>query len=372
MRYKGAKNMEETRLSPRLFTETGDWVKFRKYEVIEIEGELYIKPVENSLMEVYDPYEKSPLILLDLIKTAENMQNHDNDRDKAKDILRFVNKYGLLGMYGLWANSFYSKFKRIEPKTFEENSKKQTVILEKMNNAKSQNELTELWSEYNQLDEDLSTDFVKLRPTNPFGKKLTQKFIPDSQFLDNDEWEYNKYASIFFPHLKPPYPKRDKDYSNFWRNYCEPVYSYIHLLLVSFKSVYMWAVDLEEFEKGNYSLEDHYGHNRHFRGLFHQKQTLKELTPTWGDILSNTVLVDNIDIRLSIDDEGAKKIEYYTFSLYDDICLIFIQDRASKNQVLKQCKNEKCNQWFIAKSPKAQYCCTSCGTSVRVLRFRKK
>jgi predicted RNA-binding Zn ribbon-like protein len=51
---------------------------------------------------------------------------------------------------------------------------------------------------------------------------------------------------------------------------------------------------------------------------------------------------------------------------------MFFQDKVSKNQFIKQCENEKCKEWFIAKSPKAQYCSTTCASSVRVGRFREK
>jgi hypothetical protein len=361
--------MEEKRVSPSLFTETGNWVRFTRYEIVEVEGELYIKPAEDSNMEVYDPYEKSSFILLDLIKTAEKMDLNADNMERAKYILKFVNKYGLLGLYSVWSSSFPDKLRKIDIQII----KKRSELYDRLLKAKTLSESLEIKAEIDNFPDDF-VRFVVLRQKNPFSRRLLQKFNSDREFFDYYEWEYDKFASIFFPLIKLPYPKHDdKDYLNFWRNYCEPVYAYIHLLLVDFRSVYLWTLDLEEFEKGNFTLDNYYGHDKHFRGKFNKQKWVEapELCTTWRDMLSNTIFLDGTNINLTLDDDGSKKIGYVAISLYDQICLMFIQDRVSKNQVLKRCKNEKCNQWFIAKSPKAQYHSTSCGTNVRVDRFRK-
>ncbi len=369
--------MEELRVSPRLFTESGNWVRFTKYEIKEVEAELYIKPAEGSQMEVYNPYEKSPSILLDLIKMADSLKNHENDCDRAKDILKFVNKYGLLGMFSLWVHSFPTWFKR-DVEQYILNLEKQQKIIEQLNKEKPIEELEKLSAQLEEFTKKEEENkpyerFALLRQGNPFSNKLLEKYTPESDFIDCNEWEYDKYASIFFPNMKAPYPRHDGDTFLFWQNYHEPIYAYVHLLLVAYRSVYVWALDIDEFDKGKFSLNDWYGHDKHFRGLYHQ--SLEERHPaksTWGCMLDSTIFTEGINIKLKLDDDGNKKIEYSTFSLYDDICLMFIEDKVSNKQLLKRCNNEKCNQWFLAKSPKAQFCSTACGTSVRVDRFRNK
>lgn len=97
--------MEEYRVSPRLFNEV-EWIKFTKYEIIEVGDEFYIKPAKNGKMEYYHPREKSPEIVLDLIQTASNLKKCDNRINEAKEVLKFVNKYGLLGLIWYFAPDF--------------------------------------------------------------------------------------------------------------------------------------------------------------------------------------------------------------------------------------------------------------------------
>lgn len=358
--------MEEPRISPHLFKESLRWPKYTRYELIEVDNDLYIKPAKGAILEYYDPNDKSPEILLDLINATYRFNNNDDSPSQAKEVLKFVNKYGMLGLAGYYASDFFVKNRRLKEEVIKVNMEKRDSltnrVYELIENNHSKSKLRELKQEFRtlidqlkELESEIEIYYVRLKTKNPFLNRLVSKYAPNSE-IDIDEWKYEEYMSIFFPFINEPYPFEGEP--DFWPNYCEPIYAYEHLLSKCTSDFFQWIYALEEFEMGNICLDDYYD------GI--------DFGPTWRDVFDQILMIKGISLRLKINDDGTKTIEYVTETLYDKICLMFFQDRVSKKQLIKQCENEKCRNWFIAKSPKAQYCTTSCASSVRVARFRER
>ncbi|MCO5384439.1 CGNR zinc finger domain-containing protein [Desulfosporosinus sp.] len=365
--------MEESRDLPKLFNSMDYWIKFSKYEIIEDNGDLYIRPEKNSRFESYNPEDKHPRILIDFISMAEAIGRAKDDYGQAKEVVKFVNKYGLLGLHDLWVYSFVNKFKYQSEHERNDREIKKELAKQKLDSVSLLSEdYNKYFDEYMaSYENNLFTRAVILKRHNPFGNILRNAFDPESEYYDYFEWEYQGYAALFFPGMTEPYPDFESENDSFWRNYSEPLYAYKYLIYKAFNSLYMWALDLSEFEKGEYSYEDQYGHDKHWRGKYHKSLEDDAVArTTWRDFLTNTINFDNIGVGINFDDKN-RTLKYSANTLYDAMCLLFIQNAVSNKQTVKQCKNPKCENWFISKSPKSQYCSTSCGTSVRVERFRK-
>lgn len=100
---------------------TAKWCKYSKYKIVDRDDKLYILPDENSKPSTYDPFEFSNELLKEMLtigkEVAENKTININsnalkyeilskDEYFQKLVLKFVNKYGLLGMFKFWPDSY--------------------------------------------------------------------------------------------------------------------------------------------------------------------------------------------------------------------------------------------------------------------------
>ena len=72
------------------------WFRYDSYEMKEIEEKNYITPKENSKVVMYDPFDFSDDILVDILNVGRFVEKNDIE-NAIKNIMEFVEKYGLLG-----------------------------------------------------------------------------------------------------------------------------------------------------------------------------------------------------------------------------------------------------------------------------------
>ena len=72
------------------------WIKFNDYQAVQIDEKTYITPKETAKKEIYDPFDKSDKILVDILRIGRLIEQDDN-LNANKEVLEFVKNYGLLG-----------------------------------------------------------------------------------------------------------------------------------------------------------------------------------------------------------------------------------------------------------------------------------
>ena len=72
------------------------WFRYDSYEMKEIEEKHYITPKENSKVVMYDPFDFSDDILVDILNIGRFVEKNDIE-NAIKNIMEFVENYGLLG-----------------------------------------------------------------------------------------------------------------------------------------------------------------------------------------------------------------------------------------------------------------------------------
>ena len=72
------------------------WFKYSDYELREIDKFTYITPKEDSKAQMYDPFNVSDSILVDILLIGRYVENDELKLAEEK-IINFVKKYGLLG-----------------------------------------------------------------------------------------------------------------------------------------------------------------------------------------------------------------------------------------------------------------------------------
>lgn len=84
---------------------TTDWIKYSDYEYkSDSEGNLYIKPKENAVFSMYNPFNIAEDILIDFLKIGEASRSFYKSKSQEvyeelkKMVLLFARKYGLLGL----------------------------------------------------------------------------------------------------------------------------------------------------------------------------------------------------------------------------------------------------------------------------------
>ena len=76
-----------------------NWVKYDKYEYKkDSNGTLYIKPADNATPTIYNPLKNTQQIVIDALNIGAKCMSREKDAVIQKDILKFVNDYGLLGI----------------------------------------------------------------------------------------------------------------------------------------------------------------------------------------------------------------------------------------------------------------------------------
>jgi len=72
------------------------WIKYDNYELVDIDDTQYITPTEDSKVQLYDPFDVSDDILVDILMIGR-MVAHNNFDLVTTNIVNFAKKYGLLG-----------------------------------------------------------------------------------------------------------------------------------------------------------------------------------------------------------------------------------------------------------------------------------
>ena len=86
----------------------GLWAKYKKYEILKINNEYYIRPDKKASYEIYDVFDKEKELLVDFLLIGREAMNYADINDANCDlmstetkyqdmILDFVNKYGMFG-----------------------------------------------------------------------------------------------------------------------------------------------------------------------------------------------------------------------------------------------------------------------------------
>ncbi len=82
-----------------------DWIRYSDYELKkDSSGEVYITPTEEAVFSMYNPFDVSEELLLDLMKIGDKALSVHKASDEAEEmelkkaILVFAKKYGLLGL----------------------------------------------------------------------------------------------------------------------------------------------------------------------------------------------------------------------------------------------------------------------------------
>lgn len=84
---------------------TTDWIRYSDYEYqTDSEGNLYIKPKENAVFSMYNPFNIAEDILIDFLKIGVATRSYAQSKSREvydelkKLVLFFARKYGLLGL----------------------------------------------------------------------------------------------------------------------------------------------------------------------------------------------------------------------------------------------------------------------------------
>lgn len=72
------------------------WFRYSEYEMLDIDQKHYITPKEDSKIIMYDPFDVTDNILVDILMIGKLIEDNDIESSNNK-IMEFVKKYGLLG-----------------------------------------------------------------------------------------------------------------------------------------------------------------------------------------------------------------------------------------------------------------------------------
>ncbi len=76
-----------------------NWVKYDKYEYRkDSDGTLYIMPTDDAVPTIYNPLKNTEQIVVDALNIGAKCMSREKDDIIQKDILKFVNDYGLFGI----------------------------------------------------------------------------------------------------------------------------------------------------------------------------------------------------------------------------------------------------------------------------------
>lgn len=373
--------MEENRISPQLFDSGSYWFKQSRHELFEdAHGNFYITPEKDSApLPGYLPLECFPDILKsfwDIGMAVPRKYFEGNEtplirynnlcRDEkisiGKAIVRFANKYGLLGLFRLYID-------RIEHKSEIDRSKL---------DLKTLREKLEQGEQY-PIPDDAIKNIDKVMP-NPHSE-FWENWCKESTFSKKENslerlssLDYDDYAKYFFPRNLRPYPNlkldtsanflekgmTDSAYGNFNYipfsiGYSEPVY----LFLYEWERLYRKFQEWQSFANGDFHPDD-IGKIDSCGNKY-----------SWAYYLSRILATSPMSVGISYSMHKDKwQLNYNFRTLLDALFLMTLQDITSKHQQVKHCSI--CNRPFIAKSPKAKHCSTACGTNERVKRHRYK
>lgn len=310
-------------MAPGLFSLSPTWFRANKYEIIETNHVLYIKPQKNCEIEWYRPFEEFPIILENFLECLMKLQaiKGDNYNDKgptnkhwerAEVLLNFVQKYGLMGLF---------------------------------------------WNGIQDIsDTEAPGKNYKIFPKWPLPSTI--RYLYTIGKWDGSPMDYDMYVERFFPQLEAPYPiiLEKKDREKFFQNYSEPVQNIVADEIFNLLNRHLR--DWNDFKTNRYDLEESY------------KGSVKYLSRrgvTWKDILQMSLYPAEFSMALIYEDKW--EIAYRYKSLIGALGIMYFLNFTGKmGDVLSVCQLEGCNK--ITRGQK--YCSLLHGERDRKRRERKR
>lgn len=286
------------------------WFRYDSYEMKEIEEKHYITPKENSKVVMYDPFDFSDDILVDILNVGRFVEKNDIE-NAIKNIMEFVENYGLLGeLTYLPLNTDIVKQSKVYLPAGNLVSNRETLPAD----------------EYIEL-------FLKCKKK----QKVVIKKNAKGEILElSVENEMNPLAII----------DRPAEYAVvFSRAYSECLVWIMHYA----RTLYLIFEAIENYSKA----QDAYTRQRY-------DTRIKEFNPS--KIACKILMGDN--------KEDKPVIEWNFNSLKLAIDTMFALNETSERKTVKMCKH--CGKPFSSENLKAEYCSSQCRNQANVYKSRAK
>lgn len=286
------------------------WFRYDSYEMKEIEEKHYITPKENSKVVMYDPFDFSDDILVDILNVGRFVEKNDIE-NAIKNIMEFVEKYGLLGeLTYLPLNTGIVKQSKVYLPAGNLVSNRETLPAD----------------EYIEL-------FLKCKKK----QKVVIKKNAKGEILElSVENEMNPLAII----------DRPAEYAVvFSRAYSECLVWIMHYA----RTLYLIFEAIENYSKA----QDAYTRQRY-------DTRIKEFNPS--KIACKILMGEN--------KEDKPVIEWNFNSLKLAIDTMFALNETSERKTVKMCKH--CGKPFSSENLKAEYCSPQCRNQANVYKSRAK
>ena len=286
------------------------WFRYDSYEMKEIEEKHYITPKENSKVVMYDPFDFSDDILVDILNVGRFVEKNDIE-NAIKNIMKFVENYGLLGeLTYLPLNTDIVKQSKVYLPAGNLVSNRETLPAD----------------EYIEL-------FLKCKKK----QKVVIKKNAKGEILElSVENEMNPLAII----------DRPAEYAVvFSRAYSECLVWIMHYA----RTLYLIFEAIENYSKA----QDAYTRQRY-------DTRIKEFNPS--KIACKILMGEN--------KEDKPVIEWNFNSLKLAIDTMFALNESSERKTVKMCKH--CGKPFSSENLKAEYCSPQCRNQANVYKSRAK
>lgn len=286
------------------------WFRYDSYEMKEIEEKHYITPKENSKVVMYDPFDFSDDILVDILNIGRFVEKNDIE-NAIKNIMEFVENYGLLGeLTYLPLNTDIVKQSKVYLPAGNLVSNRETLPAD----------------EYIEL-------FLKCKKK----QKVVIKKNAKGEILElSVENEMNPLAII----------DRPAEYAVvFSRAYSECLVWIMHYA----RTLYLIFEAIENYSKA----QDAYTRQRY-------DTRIKEFNPS--KIACKILMGEN--------KEDKPVIEWNFNSLKLAIDTMFALNETSERKTVKMCKH--CGKPFSSENLKAEYCSPQCRNQANVYKSRAK
>lgn len=316
-----------------IYGESHAWIKAQEYELIQnSDGLDYIVPV-GDVFEEYNPFdvEKELIhaftdILVNVPREYENFDDASyyynlSDKEKkkiGKSVLKFVKKFGLLGLINFL------------PSSSEADEKKGMYYKLPLEHLPDLLEFVPQFSFYRGLN----TKDNRLTSTekNYLMYSFVGTFFPESLYRK----QVMKIAEILYKNQSGEGISRQ---SVFRKAYSEPVYLILntaHKLFAFIKSITKLKNDPNRIK----------------------------------DVFEDLLKLRSSDVSLGLTFDQKIRLRWKFNSLVDAMIIILCMNAITEKQNVKTC--EKCRRVFMTPTAIAKYCSTSCGNAARVQRHRKK
>lgn len=355
-----------------LFTSSSYWPRMEQYELKTYKNEIYIAPCGGVRFPDYNPLDEYPELLRSFLeikyylpktffndtKSAWEKYNDLSIEEKnllGKGVLRFVNKWGLLGLFKTYCLTIYNE----TPINFD---------------------YSNIPDEYVERREGSKIFFNKTFTNTCTHVLINNQSIFRLFMLSMEDTlvgrpnTYDEYASYFFPNMHAPYPNpihdmniyRDKDKQNaaltsFWcidfmTSYSEP----LRLFVYEWYRLYIKYNEWQAFKSSNSDMKP--------------EDIIKDKSGyicTISNYIADRFVTHPIKINVEYNSKKeCWQINYLTENLLEAMEIMLLQNITSTNEVVTNCEN--CGKSFIARSHDVRYCGERCRTYVRVNRHREK